>query len=66
MLQDDHPYQLLNATQAVHKFRHPQGKVNSSDYRFLYQIKHLKDGSIVKWQSKDIQDYIDRQKIETV
>ncbi|OIM85599.1 hypothetical protein [Oenococcus oeni] len=66
MLQDDHPYQLLNATQATHKFRHPKGKANSSDYKFLYKIKHLKDGSIVKWQSKDIQNYIDRQKVETI
>ncbi|MFT8813326.1 hypothetical protein [Oenococcus sp.] len=65
MILEGHPYRLINLQTATNEFRH-NGNPNNSDYQFFYAIKHIKDGRTVKWQWQDIQNYIDRQKVETV
>ena len=61
------PFSLLKANEAVHEFLHKDGQVNELDRFILYKIKHFEDtnpqgGVIVRWQWKDVQEYVERHK----
>ncbi|MFT9267035.1 hypothetical protein [Oenococcus sp.] len=62
------PYNMLNLTQAFHEFwdRDKSRKVTPEFRAWIYQIRHIRVGKIIKWQWKDIQDFIERNKRDEI